>query len=64
MSSRTYYKTTTVIFALIGILHLVRIRQGWEAVIGGVSISMGVSVVAAIVAGYLAYRGYALSKHS
>ena len=46
MSRRAYLLTTAVIFALIALLHLVRIVFGWSAVIGGWSVPMWLSWVA------------------
>jgi len=62
MDKKVYYKTVSTIFLIIGILHLLRIFQGWEAVIGGVVIPLWASWAAVIIAGYLSYRGFSLSK--
>ncbi|OGI70192.1 hypothetical protein A3A09_02650 [Candidatus Nomurabacteria bacterium RIFCSPLOWO2_01_FULL_42_20] len=51
-----------IIFSLISILHLTRSILGWEAVIGGVEISIGVSVVAFLIAGFLAYSAFKLTR--
>jgi len=43
-----------VVFALVAVVHLVRIIQGWEVLVNGVSIPMWVSVVGTIIASGLA----------
>lgn len=61
MSFKSYSLLTSVIFLLIGVLHLARIIQGWSAEIGGWLVPMWLSWVALILAGYLGYTGW---KHS
>jgi len=43
-----------VVFALVAVVHLIRIIQGWEVIVNGVSIPMWTSVVGAVIAGGLA----------
>ena len=62
MSNRTYFKTTGLIFLVIAVLHLFRVVYGWEAVINGYTLPMWISWVAILVAGFLAFRGYKMSK--
>lgn len=62
MSQKTFSLLTGVIFLLIFILHLLRIIRGWDAVIGGLVMSMWLSWVAIIIAGYLAYQGFKLGN--
>ena len=64
MSQRSFPLITGAIFALIALLHLLRIVFGWEAIIGGWVLPAGVSWVALLAAGYLAYEGFRLGKSS
>ena len=57
MDNITYYKVTGFIFLIIFVLHLWRLIQGWEAVIGGTVIPMWVSWLALVVSGLLAWNG-------
>ncbi len=43
-----------VIFALVAVLHVLRLILGWEAVINGIVVPMWVSVVGVFIAGGLA----------
>jgi hypothetical protein len=58
MSPKSYFLVTAVVFSLIGLLHLLRIVVGWEAVVGGWSIPMWLSWVAMIVTAVLAVQGF------
>ena len=62
MSNKTYLRTTSFIFLVIVVLHLLRIVDGWEAVIGGYNLPLWISVVAVLLAGFLAFYGYKISK--
>jgi len=62
MSQKTYLKAAGSIFLVIAVLHLLRLVLGWTAVFEGWSVPQWLSVVALIVAGYLAYEGFKLSK--
>ncbi|MBI2674109.1 MAG: hypothetical protein HYX23_02405 [Candidatus Zambryskibacteria bacterium] len=57
MSSKAYYSTTGVIFLAIGVLHLLRILNGWPANISTFVVPMWLSWIAVILAGYLSYQG-------
>ena len=62
MSHKTYAVVTGIIFLLIALLHLLRLLYGWEAIIAGWSVPDWVSVVALMIAGYLAYEGFRLRR--
>ncbi len=57
MDQRTFSIVAGAIFALVALLHLVRIGFGWPAVIGGWTVPMWVSWLAVLVAAALAYFG-------
>ena len=63
MKAQTYYKTVGIIFLVIGLLHLLRAINGWEAVMGGYVIPVWFSWVAVLIAGYLGIRGLQLAKN-
>lgn len=58
MDKRTYYRTVSLIFVLLGVAHAARLLYSWPAVIGDVEIPLEVSWVAVGIAGYLAVRGW------
>jgi hypothetical protein len=60
MDQKTFALLTGIIFALVALLHLLRIYMGWSAVIGGWTVPMWVSWLALVVAGGLAYFGISL----
>ena len=62
MSTKTYSLTVAVIFGIIAVLHALRILLGWDAAIGGWAVPMWLSWLALIIAGYLSYMGYKLSR--
>jgi uncharacterized membrane protein len=62
MNQRFFNLTAGLIFLVITILHLLRIVFGWSAVIGEWEAPEWVSWAAFVVAGFLAYEGFRLSK--
>ncbi|MBI4489032.1 MAG: hypothetical protein HY694_08090 [Deltaproteobacteria bacterium] len=62
MSKKTFAFTAGAIFALIALLHLLRIVFGWHAEIGGWEVPTWISWVAVIIAAYLGYEGIRLGK--
>ena len=57
--SNSYAAVTVLIFAIVAIMHLVRIVNGWSVVIGSHNIPMNVSWVALVVSALLALWGVA-----
>ena len=62
MKQKNYLNASAFIFAVIAIGHIVRVFKGLHAAIGDTAVPMWASWVALLVAGYLAYQGYTLSK--
>lgn len=60
MKEQTFIKTAGAIFLVITLLQLARIMFGWQANIGGWEVPMGVSYIAVVLAGFLAYSAYKL----
>jgi hypothetical protein len=62
MSTKTYALVTSVLFALIGLIHLLRVIFQWPMVIGTLDAPIWVSVVAAVVLGLLSYAGCRVAR--
>jgi len=62
MSQKTFTLTAGVIFALVAVLHLLRLLFRWQAVIGGWNVPTWVSCVALVLSGYLGYCAFKLNK--
>ena len=58
LDQRAYNTITAAIFAVIAVLHLLRIIFGWPAQIGGLDIPLWASWLALVVTGALAYFGF------
>lgn len=55
---KPYIITSSVIFALVALLHLVRLFEQWDVTIGGWKAPIWVSVVGLLVAGFLSVAGF------
>jgi hypothetical protein len=62
MDHKTFSVVAGVIFALVALLHLLRIYMGWPVVIGSWTVPMWVSWI--VVAGGLSYFGLSLATRS
>jgi hypothetical protein len=62
MDAKTFSLVAGVIFAVVALLHLVRIFMQWTVVIGDWSVPKSVSWVALIVSGGLALLGLRLGQ--
>jgi uncharacterized membrane protein YecN with MAPEG domain len=56
--SNAYAAVSALIFAIVAVMHLVRIINRWSVVIGPYNISMNVSWVALVVSALLAIWGF------
>ena len=63
MDQKAYNTTTAVLFLVIAALHLLRIIFGWPVQIGGLDIPLWASWLALVIAGALAYFGFAQDTH-
>lgn len=61
MDQKTFTIVAGVIFAVVALLHLLRILMGWPAVIGGWTVPMWVSWIGLVVAGGLSYFALSLA---
>src|SRR6266566_7521144 len=64
MSQKTFSVVAGLIFLLIAIMHGLRLAFRWEVVLNGWSVPMWVSVVAIVIAAYLAFEGLKLGRRS
>lgn len=62
MSRVTYTTITGFIFAVIAALHILRLVFRWDAQIGGWHAPVWFSIVAGVLALYLAIQGFLLRK--
>lgn len=62
MNQKTYLQVTGLLLTVGAIVHLLRVLLGWPASIAGWDVPVWLSLVAVVVAGYLAYSAYKLMK--
>lgn len=62
MKQNEYIRITGLIFAVIAVLHIVRLFTGWEVEIDDFEIPVWGSAVGAVIAGYLAWTSQKLKK--
>lgn len=61
MEKKTFVLAAGIVFLFAAILHLGRVFLGWDLVIGEYTIHPAISVIAAVIVGYLSLQGF---KHS
>ena len=61
MTEKYFSTLAAAIFAVVAVLHLVRILMGWSIVIDGWTVPMWVSWLGLIIAGALSYYGARLA---
>jgi hypothetical protein len=64
MNKNTFALLAGAIFLIVAVAHALRLAFKWEVVIANWPVPMWVSAVACVVAAYLAYEGFHLSKSS
>jgi uncharacterized membrane protein len=62
MAQRTFSLITAVLFFLIALLHAARLLRGWQVTIEGAVVPIWISWIGLVIAAYLAYQGFLLSK--
>jgi len=62
MSHKSFMSVASLIFAIVAVMHILRLINGWEIMIGDFMVPTWASVVAAIAAGYLAVQGHRYRK--
>ncbi len=61
LSSKMFYKVTAVAFAVVGLVHLLRVVMGWSFIIAGWDFPAWLSLFAAVVLAYLSFNALKLS---
>jgi hypothetical protein len=64
MKHKTYMQVSTLIFTVVGLVHLYRAFKGLDLVFGHTHIAPNWSWVGAVIGLYLAYTGYKQSSRS
>jgi hypothetical protein len=64
MTEKMFATIAGVIFALVALLHLLRLIMGWSVVIDSWTVPMWVSWIGIVVAGGLSYYGTRLAMRS
>ena len=64
MTEKTFVAAATAIFALVALLHVLRLVIGWSVVIDSWTVPMWVSWLGLVVAGGLTYYGTRLAVRS
>lgn len=62
LSAKTYFQITGLIFAIVGLAHLLRVLSGWTVVVGGLNVPMWISYVGIVGLWYLSYNAFKHSK--
>ena len=62
MNQKTYIQVTGLLLTVGVVVHLLRLILGWSANIADWEVPVWLSVVAVVVAGYLAWSAYKLMK--
>ena len=62
MSQKTFSLVAGLIVLLIAVMHVLRLAFTWEVVLNSWSVPMWVSVVAMVIAAYLAFEGLKLGR--
>lgn len=62
LSAKTLLKVAGTIFALVGLVHLLRLLTGFQIVLGTWNVPLWVSIIGLIIAWYLSYNAFSLAK--
>jgi hypothetical protein len=62
MNTKTYLIVSSVIFALMAVMHLMRLVLGWSVVLGMTSVPLWASLLAVLVTVSLAIWGFSLMR--
>ena len=64
MSQKNFCLVAGLVFLLVAVMHALRFALAVHVTFGGWAVPMWVSWVAFVIAGFLAYKGLRLSRHS
>lgn len=62
LSTKTLLQIVTVVFSVVGLIHLLRLLTGIQVIFGGWELPMWVSIIGVLLPCYLAYNALMLSK--
>ncbi len=62
MTQRTYTLIGGIIFSLVSLLHALRLLRSWQVMIADLMVPVWVSWLGLVIAGYLAYEGFRLTR--
>ena len=62
MTHRIFSLITATLFALIALLHALRLLRGWHVTIGDIVVPVSFSWIGLVIAAYLAYEGFRLAR--
>jgi uncharacterized membrane protein len=62
LSNNTFPQLAAAIFLIVAVAHALRLIFKWEVVIAGWQVPMWLSAVASVIAAYLAYEGFRISR--
>jgi hypothetical protein len=63
MKQGAFLLVTSSIFAVIALLHALRLFYGWKVTLGEWTVPVWVSWIGLLIAGYLAYQGFLLKNN-
>jgi hypothetical protein len=62
MKTKSLLRLCSIIFGVVATAHLLRVLFGLTITIAGTDIPLWISLIGTVVAGYLSYNAYKLSK--
>jgi len=62
MNTKAYLIVSTLIFAFVAVMHLLRLVLGWSVVLGMTSVPLWVSMLAVLVSASVAIWGLSLMR--
>jgi hypothetical protein len=62
MKQGAFLLVTSSIFALIALVHALRLFYGWKVTIGNWAVPVWVSALGFLIAGYLAWQGFLIKR--
>jgi hypothetical protein len=62
MNTKAYLIVSTLIFAVVAVMHLLRLVLGWSVVLGMTSVPLWVSMLAVLVSASVAIWGLSLMR--
>ena len=62
MNTKDFVIVSTVIFAMVAVMHLIRLVLGWSVVLGMTSVPFWVSLLVVLISASLAIWGFSLVR--